>query len=238
MSLRSLKRPQTLIWICLAIFTTFAYVRLGRQQPPLIPNPQAFTQTTPPLSNQADLREAAEIRAGLKAGWRKPSQTTLQQNVQEVAVERQDAGIYTGRPSTSPLEDISIRCQVSEICDTVPGSTCEHGSDGLGCLRSPVQRREAVKSAIKWTWKGYKRCAWGKDELHPLSCTDDSWVGLALTMVDGLDTLMLAGLDQVGKHGGTLYKLPQLMHPVCTGHSAETANDRLCLLRSICESSP
>jgi hypothetical protein len=240
LSLRSLKRPQTLIWICLAIVATFAYVRLGRQQPPLTLDPQEPSQTPPPLLNEADLKQAAELRAGLEAGWKKPRQKTVQQNVQEVAVGLQDADIYTGRPSPSAHEDISIRCQVSDICDAVPGSTCQHGSDGLGCVRSPVQRREAVKSAIKWTWQGYKRCAWGKDELHPVSCTDGSWVGLALTMVDGLDTLMLAGLDQVCKHNGTRFPAPFVC---CIQYAqvsvrTETAIEKLCLVRSIGESSP
>jgi hypothetical protein len=197
MFFRSLKRPRTLIWLCLSIVTVFAYLRLGRQQHPFLPIPQEPPES-PPLPSIGHLKDAEEIRAGLESGWKKPRQTSHHQSVHKgAAIWRQDVGLYMGRPSTSPNEDSSMRCESSDICDEAPGSTCHHGSDGLGCLKSPLQRREAVKSAIKWSWHAYKRCAWGKDELRPISCSDGSWIGLALTLVDGLDTLLLAGLDQV-----------------------------------------
>jgi hypothetical protein len=34
-------------------------------------------------------------------------------------------------------------------------------------------------------------CAWGEDELRPLSCTGVHWLNLSLTVVDSLDTLYL-----------------------------------------------
>lgn len=37
-------------------------------------------------------------------------------------------------------------------------------------------------------------CAWGEDELQPLSCTGVHWLNLSLTMVDSLDTLYLLGM--------------------------------------------
>lgn len=37
-------------------------------------------------------------------------------------------------------------------------------------------------------------CAWGMDELQPLSCTGAHWLNLSLTMVDSLDTLYLLGM--------------------------------------------
>jgi mannosyl-oligosaccharide alpha-1,2-mannosidase len=39
-----------------------------------------------------------------------------------------------------------------------------------------------------------RQCAWGEDELQPLSCTGVHWLNLSLTMVDSLDTLYLLGM--------------------------------------------
>ena len=39
-----------------------------------------------------------------------------------------------------------------------------------------------------------RECAWGQDELQPLSCSGVHWLNLSLTMVDSLDTLYLLGM--------------------------------------------
>jgi hypothetical protein len=55
----------------------------------------------------------------------------------------------------------------------------------------------AVRAEIVHAWSGYRRHAWGHDELAPLSRTGRDWYGstLLLTPIDALDTLILAGLD-------------------------------------------
>jgi len=45
-------------------------------------------------------------------------------------------------------------------------------------------------------WLGYSAHAWGKDELHPISKSGSDWLHLGLTIVDSLDTLLLAGLTE------------------------------------------
>jgi hypothetical protein len=56
-------------------------------------------------------------------------------------------------------------------------------------------RREEVKAAMQRTWKAYRAHAWGKDVLQPLSLKgEDPWGGMAVTMVDSLDTLWVMGL--------------------------------------------
>eukprot|EP00892_Ulva_mutabilis_P002753 jgi/Ulvmu1/12479/UM009_0132.1 len=89
--------------------------------------------------------------------------------------------------------DDSIRCKMSSICDAPPDK-CYPGLDGLGCVADVNERREHAVSAIKWAWKAYRRCAWGDDELRPISCRGHQWFGLGLSMIDSLDTLILAGL--------------------------------------------
>lgn len=46
--------------------------------------------------------------------------------------------------------------------------------------------------------RSYKTHAWGRDEVKPQSGTgQDNWAGLAVTMIDSLDTLYLMGMHEV-----------------------------------------
>ena len=57
------------------------------------------------------------------------------------------------------------------------------------------RRREQVKSGMKHAWQGYKRYAWGKDEVRPLSKRGtDNFGGMGATLVDSLDTLWVMGM--------------------------------------------
>jgi len=86
----------------------------------------------------------------------------------------------------------------------------------LACITAPAaaQLRGAQKSPDDWTeqqkaamaervrgdfqhaWAGYKKYAWGHDELMPLSKSYHDWYGTSLLMtpVDALDTMILMGL--------------------------------------------
>jgi mannosidase alpha-like ER degradation enhancer 2 len=54
-----------------------------------------------------------------------------------------------------------------------------------------------VKAEFLHAWSGYKKYAWGHDDLKPLSKTHHDWYGqtLLMTPVDALDTMILMGLD-------------------------------------------
>lgn len=57
------------------------------------------------------------------------------------------------------------------------------------------RRRQDVKNLFLKNWKSYKKYAWKKDALQPLSATSkDQFCGWAATLVDSLDTLWLMGL--------------------------------------------
>jgi Glycosyl hydrolase family 47 len=53
-----------------------------------------------------------------------------------------------------------------------------------------------VKAEFLHAWNGYKKYAWGHDDLKPLSKTYHDWYGepLLMTPVDALDTMMYMGL--------------------------------------------
>ncbi|XP_077005072.1 endoplasmic reticulum mannosyl-oligosaccharide 1,2-alpha-mannosidase isoform X3 [Tamandua tetradactyla] len=67
---------------------------------------------------------------------------------------------------------------------------------------SPNKRQQAVISAFLHAWKGYRKFAWGHDELKPLSRSFNEWFGLGLTLIDALDTMWILGLEKGGCAGG------------------------------------
>eukprot|EP00775_Hariotina_reticulata_P013796 gene13796-13917_t len=93
---------------------------------------------------------------------------------------------------TLPATDTSPRCQRSQICDG--DHSC--GPDGLGCVTAAKDRQDHVRRAIAWAWQGYRKFAWGHDEVDAGSRAPHVWFKLGLTIVDSLDTLLLAGLTE------------------------------------------
>ncbi len=58
-------------------------------------------------------------------------------------------------------------------------------------------RRDEVKALFVKNWKSYRKYAWKKDVLQPLSATSrDQFSGWAATLVDSLDTLWLMGMRE------------------------------------------
>jgi mannosyl-oligosaccharide alpha-1,2-mannosidase len=73
--------------------------------------------------------------------------------------------------------------------------TFEHEKESADIKRRRETRREAVKEAFLHAWNGYKKHAWSKDEVAPIS---GSWLtsfgGWGATLVDSMDTLWIMGL--------------------------------------------
>jgi len=57
---------------------------------------------------------------------------------------------------------------------------------------------EKIKQDLLFAWNGYKKYAWGHDELKPLSKSYRDWYGTSLLMtpVDAFDTMVLMGLHK------------------------------------------
>uniref|UniRef100_A0A8R1DSL1 alpha-1,2-Mannosidase n=1 Tax=Caenorhabditis japonica TaxID=281687 RepID=A0A8R1DSL1_CAEJA len=55
-------------------------------------------------------------------------------------------------------------------------------------------RQKAVVRAFQHAWMGYKKYAWGHDELKPVSKSYENPFELGLTIVDSLDTAVIMGL--------------------------------------------
>eukprot|EP00756_Hemistasia_phaeocysticola_P005263 Hpha_TRINITY_DN13247_c1_g1::TRINITY_DN13247_c1_g1_i1::g.154806::m.154806/K01230/MAN1; mannosyl-oligosaccharide alpha-1,2-mannosidase len=56
-------------------------------------------------------------------------------------------------------------------------------------------RREEIRKAFKHSWDGYRKYAWGQDELMPLSRRGKNWgkgsLSMGLTMLDAISTLWI-----------------------------------------------
>ncbi|KAG0342857.1 hypothetical protein BG004_005560 [Podila humilis] len=58
-------------------------------------------------------------------------------------------------------------------------------------------RLRAVRRGFEHAWQGYRKYAWGHDEIKPVSgSTRDPFNGWGATMIDSLDTLLIMGFHQ------------------------------------------
>lgn len=58
------------------------------------------------------------------------------------------------------------------------------------------RKQAAIVAAMRHSWAGYAKYAWGFDELMPLTQNGkNTFGGLGATIVDSLDTLWLMGLQ-------------------------------------------
>lgn len=58
------------------------------------------------------------------------------------------------------------------------------------------ERQQAVVAAFKHAWQGYKKFAWGHDNLKPSSETPSDWFGLGMTIIDSLSTIIVMDLRE------------------------------------------
>ncbi|GAB1192347.1 hypothetical protein APSETT444_001538 [Aspergillus pseudonomiae] len=77
----------------------------------------------------------------------------------------------------------------------IPRVQYEFPAESWLTRRRRVKKQNAVRNAFKHAWKGYKKHAWLRDELSPLSAEyRESFGGWAATLVDSLDSLVIMGL--------------------------------------------
>ncbi|CAG9558716.1 unnamed protein product [Danaus chrysippus] len=89
-------------------------------------------------------------------------------------------------PNAEPLKKINIDSEIiQKPLFTGPGNA----------------RQYAVVESFKHAWKGYKEHAWGHDNLKPVSGMAFDWFSLGLTIVDGLDTAYIMGLNEEFQEG-------------------------------------
>lgn len=67
--------------------------------------------------------------------------------------------------------------------------------------RELERRQSLVKNAFVRSWQGYKKYAWGSDEVRPVTEQDNNnFNGWGATIIDALDTLLVMGLQDEYKY--------------------------------------
>uniref|UniRef100_A0A1I7TAY9 alpha-1,2-Mannosidase n=1 Tax=Caenorhabditis tropicalis TaxID=1561998 RepID=A0A1I7TAY9_9PELO len=72
----------------------------------------------------------------------------------------------------------------------------ESGGTAVKFTGPTNDRQKAVVKAFQHSWMGYKKYAWGHDTLKPVSKSYSDWFDTGLTIVDGLDTAIIMGLEE------------------------------------------
>lgn len=72
----------------------------------------------------------------------------------------------------------------------------DYTTTGLVVLSSgPAnQQQSQIVRAFQHAWMGYCKHAWGRDELKPKSKGWIDWLGVGVTIIDSLDTMLIMGL--------------------------------------------
>ncbi|EGO55734.1 hypothetical protein NEUTE1DRAFT_67654 [Neurospora tetrasperma FGSC 2508] len=79
----------------------------------------------------------------------------------------------------------------------IPTVQFNFGEESPEAKEKRVARLNKVRAEAQRAWSGYKKYAWGHDELTPVTrISKDPFCGWAATLVDALDTLWIMGLKE------------------------------------------
>lgn len=87
----------------------------------------------------------------------------------------------------------------NNVLDNVENAqnTAVGNTERLKMFQGPQnERQRAVVAAARHAWNGYKKYAWGHDNLKPITKSSHDWFGLGLTIVDSLDTLYIMAMEE------------------------------------------
>jgi mannosyl-oligosaccharide alpha-1,2-mannosidase len=131
------------------------------------------------------------FKAGVAACW--PSA-----NAAAVKVHNKGA-LPTAPPRQLSPQEVADSGYVESLGggSSAPVPAAHKGVDAEAHADAATQKKRcaAIQAGIKHAWDGYEQHAWGRDNLAPVSgAGSDGSFRHAVTMVDSLDTLWLAGL--------------------------------------------
>lgn len=112
--------------------------------------------------------------------------------IEELVVDNGDQG--GGAGGGEVIEEPEFQPEVNQIDDDQIGAP-QPKPNSLKFNGPQNDRQRAVVAAFSHSWKGYKKFAWGHDNLKPISASYQEWFGLGLTIVDALDTMYIMGLN-------------------------------------------
>lgn len=108
--------------------------------------------------------------------------------------------IVTSKPSRQLLKKAMVETtKTTKAMDMQDSAGVQRSSPAVEETQMPRgpknARQEAVRDMMKHAWLGYRTYAWGQDELYPETRRAGNGWHVGLTIVDGLDTLYLLGMD-------------------------------------------
>ncbi len=77
----------------------------------------------------------------------------------------------------------------------IPAIQAQYKPEAVAAKEERLRRQAAVKESFVHSWSGYKKYAWLRDEVVPVTeGYRDTFGGWAATLVDALDTLWIMGM--------------------------------------------
>lgn len=95
--------------------------------------------------------------------------------------------------------ELKLNCPQFSETDYAKGDyECITEENDKSVLKSQLDiMAEFVRKSMKFYWDSYVKCAYGYDELQPVTCGGENpWGGVGMTIVDNLDTLYLFDLKE------------------------------------------
>lgn len=127
---------------------------------------------------------------------RKPNEHSVHDNYQSDSTLKVDK--FHPKPAEN-LETIHDSRESTELDRNAQSETHMPQSNGY----EDRDKMEYVKKMMAFSWDNYKKYAWGKDEIKPVSKVGREWYGnygLASTIIDSLDTLYIMGFTEEFKN--------------------------------------
>ncbi|KAF6327658.1 mannosidase alpha class 1B member 1 [Rhinolophus ferrumequinum] len=172
--------------------------RMRPANPPVLPAPQkaeANPENVPGVLPQATRRHFRrgppnlQIRAPNKDSEDRRLDATQRQEGTEDATQREE------HPQRTLVSWRGAMIEPEQGTD-VPARKAEAPTRTQNQPAPPNERQKAVIDAFRHAWAGYRKFAWGHDELKPVSRSYSEWFGLGLTLIDSLDTMWILGLKK------------------------------------------
>lgn len=108
--------------------------------------------------------------------------------------------LYESSTTDAPTEAPKLRKASTDSFDPLASSTVTEApaeDNGLKLEPEQQQRIDKIRDAFQFTWKNYREFAWGADEMNPVTGEKEQpWGGMAMTMLDSVDTLWIMGLKE------------------------------------------
>ncbi|XP_006981099.1 endoplasmic reticulum mannosyl-oligosaccharide 1,2-alpha-mannosidase [Peromyscus maniculatus bairdii] len=179
--------------------------KMRPEVPPVLPAPQKESAKPEEFPDTASQKRQRRLRRGPPHLQIRPPNTVSKDGTQDDAKEKETAVENAQQEENTQRTIISWRGAViePEQATELPSKRAEASTKPPFLApriwkepAPPNERQKGVIEAFLHAWKGYRKFAWGHDELKPVSKTFSEWFGLGLTLIDALDTMWILGLKQ------------------------------------------